>query len=294
MLLSVVMFACKKNGTQPEQPAQPDLKKYNVTLSIADFAQSVGTQSVANNKTTLAVGDTLSNYAQALLYRIYDASGTQVAGKDQLATDASFGQITEQLPAGSYNVCVAVSKRATLTTLPGLSFAQSLFSTGTPWADCFFKVVPVTVSNAAVNQQVRLDRAVGGLEVTLEDAIPSGVSKISLSFQQEVSVIPFNAELGSGSVPSTESFTIAASDVGQKNKKFSMYVANTKSAITLNITAYDASNKVIATKAVPNVTCIRNKKTLLSGSLFPAVPSASTFTVVVNPTWDASAPAVNF
>jgi hypothetical protein len=88
--------------------------------------------------------------------------------------------------------------------------------------------------------------------------------------------------------PITTDFTVAASDIGVKNKKFLAYVGNTFTPASVVISAYNANNDLLAEKTIDNVRCYKNKKTLLTGSLFPT--TAAGFSVVVNPAWDTTSP----
>jgi len=296
-LILLLFAACKKSDNSEAEPKEEDKPKYDVSFTVADFAQTVGTLSTGNSKATTAVGDTLKNYVNYLYYRIYNSAGVLVNSVDQEGSLSTFGTITDKLPSGAYNVLFTAGKYNLF--IPG---AQTIFSNasfgptyGTPWNDTFVKHVQLTVGSTAIAQSVRLDRVIGGLEVVLQDAIPSNVAKVSVVFQSDVDYIYSTGTGTFSSKPITRDFSIAASDIGQKNKKFLSYIGNTVSASSVIIRAYDSANGLLAEKTVSNVRCYKNQKTTLTGTLFPATSSASLgFTVTVNPTWGASGGTINF
>lgn len=296
LALVLALFSSCTKSTQLE----PEQKKYDVTFSISDFAQSVSSLSTTRPKTTLGIGDTLKNYADNLYYRIYNSAGVMVNSIDQSSTLTTFGTISDKLPAGSYNVFLAASKGPLYISDAKTSYssaAYSYFYPATSWSDTFVKQLQLTVGTTAVSQSVKLDRAVGGLQVTLLDAIPNNATRISLVFQSEVQFLNVNGSSASYAGTSlTKDFTLTSADIGQKNKTFLMYVGNIVSASSVVIRAYDSNNGLIVEKTIPNVRCYKNQKTSLTGALFPATVSTSLgFTVTVNPTWDTpTSPVIPF
>lgn len=282
LFAGLTLFGCKKAADNAGPTIQTEATKYDVTFKVADFGSTIGPFN-ANDKATMAVGDTLKNYADNLYYYVFNASGTLVKSISQNAATTGFGTITDQLPAGTYDVFMAASKGAlTLQAGGSLTYSTAFFQ-ATPWNDTFTKTFSITVSTSAINQTVRLDRAIGGLEVTLTDVIPANVAKISVVYDKDASnlLMKTGGNFLTGSV--VKDFTISAGDVGIKNKKFFMYVGNTSSPAIVRIMAYDASNNIISQKQVGPVMVNKNQITLLSGSLM--LKSSADFTVNVNPTW---------
>ncbi len=294
LALVLALFSSCTKSTQLD----PEPKKYDVTFSVADFAQSASTLSTDHPKTTLAIGDTLKNYADNLYYRIYNSAGVMVNSIDQASTLATFGTISDKLPAGTYNVFFAAAKGTLYPSSAQSIFNNAVYSTGsTAWSETFVKVLPITIATTAVTQAVKLDRVVGGLQVTLQDAIPSNAAKISLVYQLESTFLYMNNTntiYPSNSI--TKDFPLTTTDIGQKNKTFLMYIGNTVSTSSVIIRAYDSNNGLIVEKTIPNVRCYKNQKTSLTGSLFPSTPNTSLgFTVTVNPTWDTpTSPVIPF
>lgn len=283
LFAGLTLFGCQKPAVKPDTLTEAQTTKYDVTFKVADFGSTVGAFN-ASTKGTMAVGDTLKNYADNLYYYVFSSTtGLLVKSISQNALTTGFGTITDQLPSGTYNVFMAASK-GTLTLQAGNDYSVATYQ-ATPWSDTFTKTFTLTVGTSAVTQSVRLDRALGGLEVTLTDAIPSTVAKISLVFEKDASSIYMKSGLPFLNANAGKDFTIASSDIGVKNKKFFMYIGNTSTMATVSIYAYDAGNNIIAQKRVGPVMVSRNQITLLSGSLL--LKSSGDFTVNVNPTWGA-------
>jgi hypothetical protein len=291
----MLLSACKKdNNTKTEQP-KPEEKKYDVTFKVDGFIQAVTDFTIPAKKTT-DLGDTLKNYADNFVYRIFNADGVYVNGVNQKVSDVAFGTVSDKLPSGTYTVWFAAAKGYLFGSDPTVVYSKSYFSPSGTWGDTFAKSLQLTVGNTAVTQSVRLDRVVGGLEVTLEDAIPTGTAKISISYKNDSYEYYLNTALNvNAGQTHTKDFALAASDIGQKNKKFLMHVGNTKSASSVLIRAYDANGGLLAERTIDNVQCYKNTKTLLTGSLFSASSGASAaFSVVVNPTWATPGTPIKF
>jgi len=299
MALSCLALAsCKKEGNSPQE--ETELTQYDVTFTMADFSQSVEKLSGTNTKGTLAaaVGDTLKNYADYLYYYVYNSAGLLVKSESQKSTSSTFGTINDKLPTGTYNIIFAASKGPLefyTENYEGTIINPSPYPSN--WNDLFLKRLKVTVGTSPVTQQVRLDREVGGLEVTLEDAIPADAAKISVVVLNELQYI-FTNGVQYSTYPngSTTNFTLTSADVKLRNKKFFLYVANTLETIpAIIIRAYDKANGLLVEKTVSNVRVYKNQKTLLKGSLFPGSGNAALgFTVVVNPTWNTPLAPVTF
>jgi len=296
-LILLLFAACKKSDNSEAEPKEEEKPKYDVSFTVADFAQTVGTLSTGNSKATTAVGDTLKNYVNLLYYRIYNSAGVLVNSAEQEGALSTFGTVTDKLPSGIYNVFFAAGKYSLYVSGAQNNLSNAVFgpTIGASWNDTFVKQFQLTVGSTPITQAVRLDRVIGGLEVVLQDAIPANAAKVSVVFQNDVDFIYANGTGILGPKSMTKDFPIFASDIGQKNKKFLAFIGNTLSASSVIIRAYDSANGLITEKTVSNVRCYKNQKTTLTGTLFPATSSASLgFTVTVNPTWGASGGTINF
>ncbi|MFD2164583.1 FimB/Mfa2 family fimbrial subunit [Paradesertivirga mongoliensis] len=287
----IVLSACQKdNASAPLSDAQ----KYKVSFVVAGESDLFS----KSGSTISAAGDTLNNHANMLYYYVYNSSGVFVKKMTQTSSMPNFGTVTDSLPTGNYSIFM-LATHAEIALVEESSFSTVAFGHNSyfPFGDAFLKSFQLTIGTQNVNQTVRLDRVVGGLEITILDEIPANAAYIDIALWNDANSYSISQGVSSGTYHSGARFTLTASDKGQKNRKFLFHVLNTHSPIPeIKIYAKDAQNQQIAFKKVNDVWFYKNKKTSLSGNLFPqtATPESS-FSVVVNPTWDsAPGPAVTF
>lgn len=265
-----------------------------MTFSVSDFNQDVVNLGKSSSKTS-AVGDTLANYAKYLSYRIYNAAGVLVNSIDQTSSGATFGSVSDRLPAGTYSAFLAASKSYLFASGTGTNLPSAYFQSS-PWDDTYYKRIDFTVATSNISQAIRLDRVVGGLEITLQDAIPTNVNKISIIYQTEAAGLYLTNKNNFYTESRTIDFPLTAADKGKTNSKYFAYIGNVNSSSSVVIRAYDAANGLISEKTVNNVRCYANQKTLLTGTLFGSTSTnpSSSFTVTVNPTWGPSGTPITF
>jgi uncharacterized protein YcfL len=288
ILLAFVLHGCSKSN-QPEEnkPAQ-ETDKHKVSFTVEGFAANTTVMSTPGAKATTAVGDTLKNYADNLYYRIYDSNGNYVNGTEQTSTSPGFGVIADQLASGTYSVFMAASKGALRTSDKTVTYGRADFgptSSGAIWNDTFIKNFTLTVGTADLSQAVRLERTVAAYQVILEDAIPAEATKISLSILYDSPTLPLAANNISIPLSPPIQYALTAADKGVKNKSFSGFLSNTFVPVSIVIKAYNSSNAVIAEKSIKDLKFEKNKRTTLTGPLFPPPNPSGDFTVVVNPVW---------
>jgi hypothetical protein len=292
LILAFVFAGCQKSGN--ENKPEVEVKKTEVTFAVTDFAQSVKGFADVNTKGTMAVGDTLSNYADNLYYTIYATDGSYVKSGTQTKTDATFGRITEQLVPGTYDVYIAASRNM-LAFFAGSGSTYGTASISPPatnlWLEFFSKNMNVTVAGTPLTQSVRLDRAVGALDVVLTDEMPASVAKVSVIIANEAADMLIKTGVAKNYGSTTRDFALTAADAGIKNKKFSMLIGNTATDINITLQAFDASGTKIAEKLI-TTRVNKNQRTTLSGSLIG--PAAAGFTVYVNPLWNTPGSVITF
>jgi hypothetical protein len=292
IILAFIFTGCQKSGNTPEP--QTEVKKTEVTFTVADFAQSVKGFAAVNTKGTMAVGDTLSNYADNLYYAIYNADGSFLKSGTQTKTDANFGRVTEQLAPGNYDVVMAAYKGLLYIFFgSGTSYSQTYFNPPSPysWVEVFSKSVNINVAATPLTQSVRLDRIVGALDIVLTDVMPASADHISVTLNNEAYNILAKTGTPTMTGTVTPSFAVSAADKGARNKKISLLIGNTTSDLNLTLQAFDAANNKLAEKAI-TTRIYKNQRTTLSGSLFG--PTTAGFTVFVNPVWNPSGAVVTF
>lgn len=278
--LMLVLFACRK----AEQTGQTEsgAAKHDVKFTVADFNIGKETLSAPGGKATMAVGDTLSNYADYLHCSIYNEAGFMVWYVNQTKTDKDFGSISTRLSNGNYSVVIAAATNNPLSFSTNSPSPYSVlgFGSGSPsnnWNDTFHKSFKITVTDQPVTQAVKLKRIVGAFSLVFEDAIPADVTKVTLSLKYESHGLDLDATPKSRSSPSSYEYALTAADAGKKNKTFSAYVINTSGNVEFEIAAYNSKGVLVAKKVMQNVKFEINQRLTITGSFFtPANMKATT------------------
>jgi hypothetical protein len=307
LYLAVAAFflsSCKKDSSHNEGGSTPG-KKYAVNFSVSGFTQTItgGDSSSLATKGThnaLAIGPrnlSLASSASILYYYVYNSSGALVSSLTQLSSNPNFGTIQDTLAAGTYTVVMAagqthfVSDQTNQYSTATLTYIGKLPGYPAEWSDSFSKVFTVTISNQAISQSVQLARMVGAVQLDIKDAIPSNVYSLQMQFEYDYSTYA----ISTGQITDQTAFpytdTIPTSARGTTNFKTTAIVLNTSTPMEVIITAYDNTNKVIATTSVTNVNCYKNTTTVLSGKLFT---SNVNWGVSVNNTWDPTTINISF
>lgn len=307
--LAFILFGCNKSK-DVENP-QPEEKKYDITFAVSGFNQSVGKFASLNPKAKQALGDLnkvaatsdkISDYVDNIYYLVTNSSGTVINAIEQrnnpvTGNPATFGTISDKLPAGTYTAFVFACKGIDASF--ALSFPKigskftspyTLTSLAYGYYDTFAKSVSITVGTDAVTQSIQLERIVGGLEVQLETPIPDNITKITVSFQKDLPWIYLDSNVNPSTQYTTETtngFSITTADKGVSGKKFLSYVSNTYSSGTVVIRAY-AGTTLLVEKSVADVRCYRNQKTVLTGDLFAPKTVAASFGTSIDTSWATS------
>lgn len=268
----LLLFSCSK-----EEAANPNEVKHQVKFTVSPFSQEI---------TDISYAKALSSSIGYLEYIVFNSSGTKVNQVSQASTDQNFGTFADQLSADTYTIYFVGTKQKTNHISTSLSDGCSVYYdlTQMPIYDSFYKKLTLTVGKDNITQDVVLDRFVSYLEVVLTDAMPTYVKKVVVNIENESS----NFSLSTGDASSGANNTnfekvTATTDAGKTGFTLGNFILNTKDPLTVNIRAYDVDNKIIAEKKVTNVTCVKNKKTILTGKLFGGTtPSSASFTVSVN------------
>ena len=278
LTLCVALFtACKK------EPGSTLVgEKTSVTFTVSDFTVSDGSLE-KSGASTAAVGDTLKNYANNLYYRIYDSSGGLVKFKSQTSAQADFGTVADTLAAGTYTVVFTASKQSLNFANSSLSSDHFLDPSNTNWDDIFLKKLTLTVGATPINQAVRLDRIVAGLQLNLEEDPYGRFPLIRITVEDDDSIYQLGSLTSANPVAKTREWTIF---FGKGIKSVFMHVLNTNRPAKVTIRAYDRAGRQVAEKIVDNVRFYANKKTVFSGR----ITEDANLTIKVDPIWNIKEP----
>ncbi len=306
-LVSVLLFSCKKDQRYKATPAQ---KKYDVKFNVSDLNQQIidvakGEQQLNSLKTTNSLGEILD----VLYYAVFKPDGSLVTFIMQKSSQANFGTVTDQLPAGTYEIDFVGGKSGLvvgpfLMGSPSASYKYHSFSYTNNisqgsggvlgWNDLFFKQLNLTVPAGNLSQDVTLNRVTAKLTIKLLDTLPADAQHIDVKLSTEYPEFTFDKsnlkQYGNGQ-PVTYSFTTPSSFAGTTNYIMSMLVMNTVTPVTVTIDAYNSAGTRIGEAVVNNILLQNNTQTILSGKLFGSSNGVNTG---LNTAWDGNFITVNF
>jgi len=278
-------FSCSKDHS-----GNPETKSYKLTYKISDFS-SADTAFQKTNQVTLGVKTTTavapSSIMDVLYCSIYDSSGKSINTIKQLSTDAGFGTITTNLPAGNYTLVFAGGKTGLFIT----AFSQDKGTLNTDMLtydgdikDTYYKKVSITV-NSDNTQSITLNRIVAQLNLVIQDAIPPASSAYFVNFfiiKKTPFYDAFQVNGGNLRIHSSDGWvdTVPATKLGTSNYSIKKLIFTNSTSFQLEITAYQnvpssITSRWIANTMFLNLTAVVNQTTVASTRLFDHVGDPS-------------------
>ncbi|QEM11982.1 hypothetical protein [Mucilaginibacter rubeus] len=324
-LICMVVLSCKKQSSDTNTPSKPTKEQHVVTFNVG-FSQQTGdleTNSLKTNSTTATTA--LADVADVMYLAIYNTNGSLLHILKKVSTDNGFGSFIDTLNYGNYTAIFAAGKTG-LSLTPeyhwvgketGGFFVEHNLSTdvliyGSETGpvigptlfnkDAFYKKVALTIPQTAA-LTINLDRITSQEQVVVEDAIPAKAKALELKISYVASMFYVN----SGAPQTTFRNTIytysflTPTDIGKTNYSFntgiflaiplSTQTIVCSSDVTINNSGVDNGlNPDIASITAPNITCLPNKKTVLTGNLFGGAgkPVGNGFHLVTDTSWNST------
>lgn len=271
-LLVIAASSCSKNAVDaPSAASNPtnnhssESKFHKVNFKLGSFEVDF---SKINGKQVAA-----KDYLTYLFYIVYDSSGNLVNKQERNFLNENFGEVTDSLKNGNYTIVFAGSSdpnyfvRGTFAivqlTYNKLSTLQ-LFN-GFWNGDLFYNKMNLTIkdSDTTVNN-LTLNRISGNLQITLKD--PSSLYAYATAhvtnFPSSLNVLnetlnPFDTTISVSNLSSHYPFNMTANYFGSNSK------------LKIVIRAYNSKDEVIKERVIDSLFVYPNKKTVLTGRLFP-------------------------
>ena len=285
LMILGVLFSCEKAIFDQEEKSSGDADG-NLTVSVYQieqmpFASQNGGSETHRAGTRAAVTD----YCNRLNFAIYEMDGSRVKQVNQTSDKAGFGTASFSLEEGEYQLVVLAHSsngNPTMTNPQKIQFSNSL-----GYTDTFLYYTTVTVTDEHQTLNVSLERIVSMCRFVINDAIPSGVSK--LEFYYTGGSGTFSATTGLGNVNSKQkmTFSVTAGDIGTQYDLYT-FLHQQDDEITLKVTAYDSADNVLYEREF-DVPMTRRKITRLSGDFFTGEPGSSGdvgVVISINGDWD--------
>ena len=200
-------------------------------------------------------------------FLIYTDSGIYNKYKELMGNDYKIilSHNSMALDSGSYNIVIlahSYSSNPALTKPKKITFGHDLTDTFLWTEEC----------NLDENQTktVNMHRVVGMFRLTTTDTIPSNVASVRFYYTGGSSSLDASTGLGCVESRQTSSFTIT-DDMKRQTATFDAYTfpkAEEGSSLTINVTALDKNDNVVAEKQFVDIPVMRNQITSYRGKLF--------------------------
>lgn len=254
-----------------------------VRVSFNDFSMAMSDVAGARAVTRSEEAPASYNGVGAMTLAFYDAEGTEVYKTTQLKGDSTytiFGEFTANLPVGTYTMVAIARANYDGDAFTLTSPTQAGYTSERP-RETFSKVQTVTVTSAsALDINVTLNRISSWLKIVSTDGRPASVKKIKTTFEKGGK--DFNPTTGlaitnTGFSQTNNPSTATGATIEINVVPFVACADDEEEKMTVTIEALDADNNVLSTKVVENVPFKRNRKTILTGSVFTADTSGAAF-----------------
>ena len=254
-----------------------------VTVRVNDF-------SISQEKfptTRAAVGD--YDGVQVLTLAFYKSDGTEQVKvthtKGSMPEGITFGNFSLDLPLGSYTMVVLGYVLYDDDALTLTSPTQAEWTVNAP-RETFAATQEVNVtSTTALNLTATLSRIVSQLKVISTDNRTANVEKIRMTFAAGGKA--FDPTSGLATVNTGSVSTVSTGvEVGERSGSVGyIFLATDEQEMDVTIETLDADGNTIYSTVVENVPFKRNRKTKLTGSVYPTEASARAGSFQVDTEW---------
>jgi len=194
-------------------------------------------------------------------------------------TAADFGSPSLDLSFGTHTLYFVASRGLT----PTVNTTAHTITWVKPY-DTFHKALTLTVDNITGSQAVTLERMVGKLKMTINDAIATGTKQFIVT----PAIWYYGMDYTDGSPTaqaSSQAITVncPSSLVGQSGQFLTVFTFSSSTQWQTNVTlAASNGTSTISSVSIPNVPLQRNHSTEYSGNLFT---NGGTTSLSLNDTW---------
>jgi hypothetical protein len=284
--LSLSFIACKKD-TAPVKSAAPGAeKKVALNIRTNDFLHRIeplpGGRTVG---TTATLRDSvLASKVSHLYYLLFDEAGNRLRFMHQDANvTENFGSFYDTAAPGYYNMVLLASQSPldvnADSQLSGSAFSIPMTAQGEieNMPDMFYTkesvLVPTDNGSDPLELNMTLSRIVGNLQVNILDMPQPGSGDTTVSIKITPEAFSFFLDPGTTYIGAADMVNAKVNRINLNT--FSAYVLNTVSPFTVTISYVDPTTGQPQTKVINNVSCYRNRRTILSGYLYGGSPSGN-------------------
>ena len=263
---ALLFAACGKDNGFVEQRTDGDTINLKFTLS-GDWTQ--------NTKDLSANGSSMTD---VWVFDYVDNTLVQTIHQDD-NTAADFGSPSLDLSFGTHTLYFVASRGLT----PTVNTTAHSITWVKPY-DTFHKTLTLTVDNSTGSQAVTLERMVGKLKMTINDAIATGTTQFIVTPATWYYGMDYTDGSPTASA-SNQTITISCPSnyVGESGKFLTVFTFSSSAQWNTNVTlAASNGTSTISSVAINNVPIQRNRSTEFSGNLFT---NGGTTSLTLNDTW---------
>ena len=219
-------------------------------------------------------------------YMLFDkATGDRAFAtvRTQTAEDDNFGTVSLQLAEGEYDVLMVGHSSAKSASLAKdkVSFTAS---NGRKITDTFWQMIPITVGDEPVEQEIVLDRATAMFRLVITDETPASVTHFK--FEYKGGSADFNPNTGNGITNSSQS---ELRDLNEDNTYEIYTFPKDNGKLTITVYALNDEEGIVRQMKFEDVPVKARTITCYTGQFFSGasdVISGGTFTITVNGDWE--------
>lgn len=290
ILACLILFCNCSNPLIEEE--KPDSKTYPVQFSVQlskevlPYVTTKGyptgiipePQTKADEITEPAPG-TLESICTKIEYVVYKVDNTTVPFRKQHYSSTGsqdFGIIYDQLPMGSYKICLLAHSSVTDSLNNNILTFQET-------TDTFYKQITLEIgSGEEIIQDINLERIVGKLEFFATDSVHSGVKQFEIKlsgYPDKLNILTGIATASSDTAAFTHLFS--PEDIGKINQSHSLltFIPETGKTMSAKIKSTNHAGQLLRDYHIASVTPEINKMVRYSGKLYESRLSNDTFTL---------------
>lgn len=269
---ALLLAACCKEKVEPSETFEPYEVVPYASKSVTFTCQGDWVQ------VTKDLNANGSSMTDVWVFDYVDNTLVQTIHQDD-NTAADFGSPSLDLSFGTHTLYFVASRGLT----PSVNTTAHTITWVKPY-DTFHKALTLTVDNSTGSQAVTLERMVGKLKMTINDAIATGTTQFLVTPATWYYGMDYTDGSPTASA-SNQAITISCPSnyVGESGKFLTVFTFSSSAQWNTNITlAASNGTSTISSVAINNVPIQRNRSTEYSGNLF--TNNGST-TLTLNDTW---------
>jgi hypothetical protein len=219
----------------------------------------------ATRATTATLSDTITH-----IYYVVMKDGTKYKEVSQKKGVTDFGKLNLPLEPGTYQLATFANNETSAVTISddGLVGINDNRLT-----ESYSYIEDITISlNERTTVKAKLSRCVSRLNIKSKDKYPDGIASMKIVYSNAATKYDLVNNAGCSSGTMSRNITIEKVSTVTDNGYFSIYsylfVMGDAASINATISFYDASNTLLYTREMKNISLKKNRNTNVSLSLF--------------------------